>query len=162
VSHNENWIQANELVNTMVNRVESHPHVKVYTSAEIEAIQGYIGNYNVTLKSNGSNEVLDVSTIIVATGMKEIAPTGWYDYGENPSVISQLQLEELINRDEVDGFKDVVMINCVNSKNEFRGCCNIGCHISVKNALVLKEQNHDMRVSILYRDLSMVKDERSY
>ena len=160
VSHDENRIKADEIVQSMVDRVESHPNIKAYMNTEIDAIQGYIGNYKVTLKVNGSKEIMDVSTIIVATGMQEIEPAGLYDYEGNPSVVTQLQLEGLINRNEVSGIRDVVMINCVNSKNEARGCCNIGCHISVKNALALKEQNRDIRVSILYRDLSMVKDEQ--
>jgi heterodisulfide reductase subunit A len=55
--------------------------------------------------------------------------------------------------------KDVVIINCVNSKNETRGCCNIGCPVSVKNALGLKKLDKNINVHILYRDLSLVKEE---
>ena len=41
-----------------------------------------------------------------------------------------------------------------------RGCCSIGCHTSVKNALALKSIDEEVDVRILYRDLSMVKDEQ--
>jgi heterodisulfide reductase subunit A len=53
------------------------------------------------------------------------------------------------------------MINCVNSKNDMRGCCSIGCHVSVKNAVALKTFDPAIDVRILYRDLSMVKEEGS-
>ena len=161
VSHNHQEIAADDILKAKIALVESHPNIKVYTSAEIEDVKGYIGNYNITLHANGSSEGLDVSTIIVATGMKEIEPIGKYEYGADPRIVTQLQLEGLLKKNRVGDIKDVVIINCVNSKNEFRGCCNIGCAISVKNALALKKLNNNIHVHILYRDLSMVKEEGS-
>jgi heterodisulfide reductase subunit A len=161
ISHNHEDSVAPTIVKDKVNLVNNHPHIDVYTSAEIEKVQGYIGNYKVTLNANGSHENLEVSTIIVATGMQEIEPLGKYDYGNDPRIVTQLQLEELLKSNKVGDLKNVVIINCINSKNEFRGCCNIGCAISVKNALALKRLNNNIRVHILYRDLSMVKEEGS-
>jgi len=175
VSHDHGVMPAPEIVRVKATLVESHPNINVYTDTEIESLQGYIGNYKVKLKTNGksSEEVLDISTIIVATGMKELEPTGQYEYGSDSRVFTQLELEELLrgmsgNSELLYGtvsnrsllkVKDVVMINCVNSKNETRGCCNIGCSISVKNALALKKLHPDLQIHILYRDLSMVKEE---
>jgi len=175
VSHDHGVMPAPEIVRVKATLVESHPNINVYTDTEIESLQGYIGNYKVKLKTNGksSEEALDISTIIVATGMKELEPTGQYEYGSDSRVITQLELEELLrgmsgNSEPLYGtvsnrsllkVKDVVMINCVNSKNETRGCCNIGCSISVKNALALKKLQPDLQIHILYRDLSMVKEE---
>jgi heterodisulfide reductase subunit A len=53
----------------------------------------------------------------------------------------------------------VVIINCVDSKNERRGCCNIGCSVSVNSALAIKALEPQTRVHLLYRDLSMLADE---
>ncbi len=161
ISHDHGTVVADEIVNSTVALVESHPNIKVYTNGVIEAVEGYIGNYKVTVRANGSREELDVSTIIVATGMKEIEPAGQFEYGHDPRVITQLEFEGMLKRDEVGDIGDVVIINCVNSKNESRGCCAIGCHISVKNALTLKARNDALRVHILYRDLSMVREEGS-
>ena len=161
ISHNHEDIVASTIVKDKVNLVNNHPHIDVYTSAEIEKVQGYIGNYNVTLNAGGSHESLEVSTIIVATGMQEIEPVGKYEYGADPRIVTQLQLEGLLKSDKVRDIKNVVIINCVNSKNEFRGCCTIGCAISVKNALAIKKFNNNIHVHILYRDLSMVKEEGS-
>jgi len=161
ISYDHTTVPADEIVNTTVSRVESHPNITVYTKARIESVEGYIGNYKVAVKANGAKEKFDVSTIIVATGMKEIEPAGQFKYGHDARVVTQLQLESMLQRSEVSKLKDVVIINCVNSKNESRGCCAIGCHISVKNALALKASNDDIHVHILYRDLSMVKEEGS-
>lgn len=161
VSHDHVKLEAAEIVKAKVALVESHPNIKVFANAEIEAVEGYIGNYRVTVRANGSNETFDASTVIVATGMQEIEPVGQYQYGSDPRVVTQVQLEGLLKGNEVGEVKDVVIINCVNSKNESRGCCTIGCSVSVKNALALKTLNKDIRVHILYRDLSMVREEGS-
>lgn len=161
ISHNHEDSVASTIVEDKIKLVYDHPHIDIYTSAEIEEVQGYIGNYKVALNANGSHKNLDVSTIIIATGMQEIEPLGKYDYGNDPCIITQLQLEELLKSNKVGDVKNVVIINCVNSKNELRGCCNIGCAISVKNALALKRLNSNIHVYILYRDLSMVKEEGS-
>lgn len=151
---------AQELVKARAGHVNNHPNIKVYTNATIETIEGYIGNYKVTVTPNGSTETFDASTVIVATGMQEIAPVGQYGYGDDPRVVTQLQLEGMLKNNELTDVRDVVVINCVNSMNEAHGCCNIGCGISVKNALELKNLNEDINVHILYRELCMVKDER--
>ena len=151
---------ADELVKARAEHVLHHPGIKVYTKSVIENVEGYIGNYRVTVKSNGASDTFDASTVIVATGMQEIEPTGQYGYGDDPRVVTQLQLEDLLKRGELAPVKDVVVINCVNSMNEDRGCCTIGCGISLKNAMALKEANNDITVHILYRHLCLVKEEQ--
>ena len=183
ISHDHAEILTSEIVKAKTDLVETHPNIKVFTNTEITEVQGYIGNYKVTLNSNGKSENLHISTVIVATGMQEIEPEqGQFHYRNDPRVLTQLQLEKLIRlwtaeyeiRDGKEvlpdiaiqvpksktQIQDVVIINCVNSKNETRGCCAVGCPVSVKNALALKNLKKDMRVHILYRDLSMVKDEQ--
>jgi heterodisulfide reductase subunit A len=161
ISHDHYKAPAAKVVKAKVARVEAHPHVKVYIDTQIETVDGYIGNYKVTLKTNGdgSSENVEVSTIVVATGMKEIEPEGQFLYGTDPRVVTQLQLDRMLRNKAVKDVKSVVIINCVNSKNEIRGCCSVGCHTSVKNAIALKKLHKDARVQILYRDLSMVKEE---
>ena len=160
VWNNGSEFAADELVKARAERLYNHPHIKAYTNAAIDTIEGYIGNYKVTVKSNGSIEAFDASTVIVATGMQEIEPVGQYGYGDDARVVTQLDLEGLLKNNALDNVKDAVVINCVNSMNESRGCCNIGCGISVKNAVALKGLNQDIHVHILYRDLCVVKDER--
>ncbi|MBU1903004.1 MAG: hydrogenase iron-sulfur subunit [Proteobacteria bacterium] len=161
VSHDHIRMPAAEIVKAKRELVESHPGISVYTHAEIESVKGYIGNYRIVLDANGEKRDLNISTVIVATGMREIElKEGLFRYGKDPRVVTQIQLEGLLKRGELSDVRDVVMMNCVGSKNEERGCCSIGCHVSVKNALVLKQLNKETHVHILYRDLSMVKDEQ--
>ena len=149
------------MVQARVNEVESNPNIKVYTDTHIEAVDGYIGNYKVKLKANGadSTQEIDISTVIVATGMTELEPEAQFGYGNDPRVITQLQLDRKLKDKQIGAVKDVVMISCVHSKNELRGCCSIGCHASVKNAVALKHLRQDADVHILYRDMSLIKEE---
>ncbi len=50
--------------------------------------------------------------------------------------------------------KQVVMIQCVGSRNEENpNCSRICCQTAVKNALHIKKDNPDAQVFILYRDI---------
>lgn len=160
IAYDGRKIPADDILNALVSRVEDHPNIKIYTNTQIQGVDGYIGNYKVSLQNGESAETLDISTIIVATGMREIEPDRLFEYGKDSRVITQIQLEEMLkNSDSNLKADDIVMINCVNSRNDIRGCCNIGCLLSVKNALALKAMNPESRIYIFYRDLSMVKEE---
>jgi heterodisulfide reductase subunit A len=161
LSHDNHKTPAAKVVRTVIERVQSHPNIKVYADTQLETVDGYIGNYKVVLKANGdgATEKMDISTVIVATGMREIEPEGLFEYGNDPRVITQLQLEDLLKNKQIGEVKNVVMISCVNSKNETRGCCNVGCHVSVKNAIALKHLRKDAAVNILYRDMSLIREE---
>ena len=161
ISHDNHKSPAARVVKAKVDQVQSHSNIKVFIDTQIESVQGYIGNYKVRLQPNGyeSSEKLDISTIIVATGMQEIEPEGQFEYGNDPRVITQLQLDSKLRNKQLGDVKNVVMVSCVNSKNENRGCCNIGCHTSVKNAIAVKHLCKDADVHILYRDMSLIKEE---
>jgi len=161
ISHDNRKTPAVKVVDAKVAEVRSNPNIKIYTDTVIESVDGYIGNYKVTLKANGSGaaEALDISTVIVATGMQELLPEGQFEYGSDPRVITQLQLDARLKDRQLGDVKNVVMINCINSKNEVRGCCSIGCHTSVKNAVALKRLRPEAAVCILYRDMSLIKEE---
>jgi len=168
VRHDVHEVPGPQFAATLMERVASRPEIRSLTGTGIDAVEGYIGNYRVTLKGGDTvwPEPLRVSTIVVATGMREMEPPAGFGYGENPRIVTQLQLEKRLsahmeNTPSVPQSlpKEVVMIQCVGSKNESRGCCGIGCHAAVKNALALKALKPEMGVHILYRDLSMVKEE---
>jgi heterodisulfide reductase subunit A len=92
---------------------------------------------------------------IFATGGSE-APTASYGYGTNPSIITQKELEQKLVDSEIDpgALTSVVMIQCVDSREEPRNYCSrVCCANSLKHALDLKEKNPEIAVYILYRDM---------
>ena len=115
ITHDAIEMKAAEIIAAKKRQVEADPHITLFTNAAIESVKGYIGNYKVVVKSNGALFDLDISTVIVATGMREIdLKPGAFQYGENPRVVTQIQLEEILKSGKLDGhIKRVVMINCV-------------------------------------------------
>jgi heterodisulfide reductase subunit A len=149
----------------LINKVHSHRRIQVFTGARIEDITGYVGNFRTTLASgNGRTEpvVLEHGVVIVATGGEENKPTS-YLYGEHPRVITQLELEAMLEtrswkpRDRLQRAitgNQVVMIQCVESREAARPYCSrICCAEAIKNALHIKEANPDTDVCVLYRDV---------
>ena len=155
-------IAAEEIVNDKIGKITKHSNIKVHNNTELEDVKGYIGNYKVKLKNNGNTEKLETSTIIAATGMNEIKPQGLFGYGEFPNIITQLQLEGKLRSKSLGKVKNVAIINCVNSRNEERGCCNIGCLAAIKNAVTIKELNKDTKVYIFYRDINIEGEDVNY
>lgn len=140
----------------IVNRVNDHPNIEVMLSSTISSIDGYIGKYYTTVSTPSGEKGFDHGIIIVATGGEEYTPSaGEFGWGDT-SVISQTELERRIveEPDSLKGVRDVLMIQCVGSRNdEHPYCSKICCGVAVKNALSLKELNRDVGVNVCYRDL---------
>ena len=145
--------EAAKLTNPLIQKVESYPNIRTYLSARVKEVAGFIGNFEVTVDQGGKESKFAVGTIIVATGARELKPTGQYGYGEMPNVLTQLELEERMKNGEPGG-KDVVMINCVGARVPERTYCSrICCMNAIKNASLIKEANPGAGVWILHRDL---------
>jgi heterodisulfide reductase subunit A len=155
-------VHASEILGDKIKKIETNENIQVYTSTEIDKINGYVGNYKVGLSKNRQKEEHDISTIIVSTGMREIEPGKEYESVKSSNVITQLQLEDMLKKKEVKGLNSVAIINCVNSRNEERGCCNIGCLISIKNAKAIKEANENAKIYLFYKDLNFRGTEVNY
>jgi heterodisulfide reductase subunit A len=98
------------------------------------------------------DEELDAGTIIAATGGLEYKPTE-YLYGHDPRVMTQLELEEKLAHKTFHG-KNVVMIQCVGSRNEqVKYCSRICCAHAIKNAIEIKKQSPATNVYVLHKDI---------
>lgn len=136
-----------------IDKIKNNSKLHLYTSAQIDNIEGFVGNYVTTIKQNGKEEKLEHGVIIVATGAKESTPKE-YLYGEDDRVITQLELEEKIARGELGKPATVAMIQCVGSRDDERPYCSrVCCADAIKNALKIKEQSPDTDIYILYRDI---------
>jgi heterodisulfide reductase subunit A-like polyferredoxin len=138
-------------------RVMNHPRIKVLLNARITGFSGYVGNFRTELSLGPENAIHDVEhgVTIIATGGEELKPTE-YLYGEDRRVLTQMELEKLIAADDgkTSELTEVLMIQCVGSRNEERPYCSrVCCAEAIKNALTLKARNPATRVVILYRDI---------
>jgi heterodisulfide reductase subunit A len=152
-----NNIDVQAYLNILIDKVKKNPNIEVITNAAVVDFSGYIGNFTTSLMAGPRMQMRDINhgITIIATGGEELKPKE-YLYGEDERVNTQQELEEKIsnNSHDISTYKNVVMIQCVGSRNEERPYCSrVCCSEAIKNALKLKEVNPNVRIYILYRDM---------
>ena len=120
--------------------------------------------------SQKSEEImLDVSSIVLATGLRLYDPTPISEYGYKryKNVLLSLEFERLVSasgptRGEVLRPSDkrhphkIVFIQCVGSRSQQKGlpyCSSVCCMYATKEAILVREHNPECEVHILYMDL---------
>ncbi|MEJ5378335.1 MAG: CoB--CoM heterodisulfide reductase iron-sulfur subunit A family protein [bacterium] len=139
----------------LVEKVNRHPLIHIYLGASIVGCKGYVGNFTTSVASDGRILEIHHGAVVIATGAEEYKP-GEFLYGEDPRVVTNLELEELIAKkdEKLLGVQSIAMIQCVGCRNQQRNYCSrICCSHSVKNALKLKELNPSMDIYVLFRDM---------
>jgi heterodisulfide reductase subunit A len=127
-----NFDAASDMLASMIERVEEHPHIQVLTEAEVQEAGGYVGNFTVKVSQRGDGSTsqqgealfdsspsdlqspisilhppssFDVGAIVVATGY-ELYPKerlGEYGGGKYPDVIDGLRFERMLASDGPTG-----------------------------------------------------------
>lgn len=147
-----NGDQPAEKLESLINRVKENENIHNHMGAEIVNVEGYIGNFNTTIQSDGEKKEIQHGVIIVATGATEHKPRE-YLYGEDGRVVTQLELEEKLAEEKLDA-NTIVMIQCVGSRNnEHPSCSRVCCTNAVNNALKIKELNPRTEIYVLYKDI---------
>jgi heterodisulfide reductase subunit A len=152
---------AEELVVRTVAEVNAHPHIEVMAPAQVREVRGYIGNYELLVRTRQFDIDMDLplqaGIIVVATGAEELKPAGLYGYGDDPRVITQQELEQRLAANNLQSpISNIVMIQCVGARDEIRPYCGrICCLTAMKNAMLLKERDPQTEVHVLYRDIEV-------
>ena len=139
----------------LVRSVYQHPSIHVHTDAVIEEATGYVGNFITRVNCDVGLIQIKHGAAVIATGAEEYKPTE-YLYGEDERVLTQLELGDLIIREDekLAGAQSLVMIQCVGCRQEDRDYCSrVCCGHAIKNALKLKKINPEMNIYILFRDI---------
>jgi heterodisulfide reductase subunit A-like polyferredoxin len=139
----------------LIKKVTDHPKIQVLTNALIISFTGSQGNFTTEILVGPQmvQRKIDHGAVIVATGANEYQPKEFL-YGENPRVMTQLELAERLQKGEAGDAAKVVMIQCVGSRNEDNpNCSRICCQSAIKNALQIKKINPEADIFILYRDI---------
>jgi heterodisulfide reductase subunit A len=146
-----------KLLQKTLTEVQANERIQVLTSSQVVDVSGYTGQYRSRVRqADGTELELTHGAILVATGGREITPTG-YLYGQNSQVLTQRELEARIGQPGfIDGLagRTLVMVQCVGSRDEKHPYCSrICCTQALKNALALKKQVPSANIFVLYRDL---------
>ncbi|NVM21469.1 MAG: CoB--CoM heterodisulfide reductase iron-sulfur subunit A family protein [Desulfobacterales bacterium] len=141
----------------LIEVVKHNEKIEVLTETSVAGFSGTKGNFKTVLGVGASMHHREVThgALIIATGATEYRPKE-YLYGEHESVRTQVELEGMLltEGEKIKGWKDVVMIQCVGSRNNSNpNCSRICCQQAVKNAIAVKEINPDVNVFILHRDI---------
>jgi heterodisulfide reductase subunit A len=162
-------IDSKEYLDVKLNEYNQIKNISTYLNSEVSDVKGSIGNFNIKVKNNVDNKVTDlnVGIIVVATGAYEYKPEGWYHYGEDPRIMTQLELSEKLRDNELKGGEEIVFIHCVGSRqpeggNGYTYCSLICCSESIRHALYVKENYPTSNIYVLYRDIRVGTDEEPY
>ena len=145
-------LDALTLLNEIKANVEQASNLTVYTSAILKEVDGFIGNYDVVIEHKNKDINLTVGAIVVAVGASLFVPKNMYGY-DGKTRVTQQELETKMKKNDIKA-KNIVMIQCVGSRNEERPyCSSVCCMTAITNALIMKEEDPNRNITILFRDL---------
>jgi heterodisulfide reductase subunit A len=151
ITHTWQGQDVSAFLEKLVNKVESHPQIKVLRNAEITDASGFVGNFETQVQTDDNTQTVAHGVTIIATG-GQASVTDEYLYGKHPKVTRWHDIEQ--NPDLLANAQSVVFIQCVGSRDENRPYCSrLCCTTSVKQAIAIKEERPDVNVYILYRDI---------
>ncbi len=143
------WVQE------LIQQVQEHKKIEVLTKTALTSTTGSVGSFQSTVDANGQTKTLDYGAAIVATGAAEYKPDT-YLYGHDNRVMTHLEFDRFLQErpQQAAEAKSVVFIQCVGSRiPERMYCSRICCMHTMHAAISLKEENPDMKVFVLYRDI---------
>ncbi|MBD3200074.1 MAG: FAD-dependent oxidoreductase [Candidatus Lokiarchaeota archaeon] len=162
-------IDSKEYLENKLEEFNKLQKISTYLDSEVIEVKGSVGNFEIKVKNNKENKTseLKVGAIIVATGAHEYKPVGWYNYEEDPRVMTQLELSEKLKSKELVDGETLVFIHCVGSRqtdpNLGKSYCSlICCSESIRHALYVKENYPNSDIYVLYRDIRVGTDEEPF
>jgi len=146
-----------EFLGDLIKKVKKNKKINIMSNSEVKKIEGSIGNFKVLI----DDKYEEFGTIVVATGAIPYIPNE-YHYGKDKRILTQLELEEILSNGKFNA-KNVVMIQCVGSRNEKNPVCSrVCCTDAIKNALWIKDISPETDVYILFRDIMMYGKKELY
>lgn len=169
---------AEETLKPLLEKAAPNKGIKVITQAEVQNVQGSIGDFKARIEHVGSPGApvmemeVHADVIVVATGFRQYDAhkLGQYRYGQYRNVITGLEYEamlkpdgptqgKILRPDNGQKPKSVAFILCAGSRDEkhLRYCCNLGCLNAIKHAHLLREQHgKEVDAYICYIDVRAV------
>ncbi|MBN1978202.1 MAG: CoB--CoM heterodisulfide reductase iron-sulfur subunit A family protein [Anaerolineae bacterium] len=172
---------AAELLDPLIERVQSHPYIAVLLGSRVAKIEGYVGNFEVSVGKLGNWEtgegdrstdlpIYQVGSIVVATGYDAFDPRRKpeYGYGQYPNVITTLEMERLLQAkspvsnlqsllpNPQSAIRSVAFIKCVGSRDAQVGnpyCSRVCCMVAAKQAHLVKDLLPETAVAVFYMDV---------
>ena len=129
----------------------------------VEGIRGQPGQFDVSLKTNGTATQFRVGAVVQTTGWKpydafRLAHLG---YGRSADVITNVQMEELLASGKLHRPSDgkparrIAFIQCAGSRDESHlpYCSAVCCRVTLKQALWARELDGQVQAYVFYKDI---------
>ncbi|MBT4346864.1 MAG: CoB--CoM heterodisulfide reductase iron-sulfur subunit A family protein, partial [Euryarchaeota archaeon] len=151
----------------MVNSVVGKENADIRLGTSVVSVEGSAPDFLVTLESPSGVEIVNVGSVIVATGFKHFDPgreTQKYGYYEYDDVITLVDAEKMLKSGEFvrpstgEKPKRICFIQCVGSRDRQIGnqwCSKVCCGIATKEAIEIKHLVPDCTVIVFYIDMRM-------
>jgi quinone-modifying oxidoreductase, subunit QmoB len=146
----------------LADAVKANANIKVYTGAKVEAIVGGPCVFEVTIKQNGTTADHRIGSIVMAAGWQPYDPANLdpkLGYGQSPNVITNVQFEEMAGKlarpSDGKGLKNVAFLQCAGQRDPDRlaYCSSACCLTSLKQAILIKKEDPDANVFIVYKEM---------
>ena len=141
----------------------SNPKIKVLTNSEVAEIDGQPGVYDVTIKTNGKEDVYKIGAVVLAAGAKPYDATklGHLGYGQSDDVVTNWELEKMAAEGKIlrpsngKPAQKVVFVQCAGSRDpeHLHYCSAFCCNTSLKQAKYVRQMNPDSLSYIIYKDM---------
>ncbi|MBE0647772.1 MAG: CoB--CoM heterodisulfide reductase iron-sulfur subunit A family protein [Bacteroidales bacterium] len=154
---------AQQMIMPIVQKVRTHPYIKVFLETEISEVTGYIGNFKTVVNANSHGQTeLEFGNIIAAVGLKPFDPSAImeYNYKEFPDVITSFEFEEkLLSGKLLTVYgkepRNVAIIHCVGSRNKIyhEYCSRVCCMAALKYVHQVRAALPDANIFEIYADM---------
>jgi heterodisulfide reductase subunit A len=143
------------LLEKYVKAIEKNTLVQVHRQSEVVSIRGQAGDFWAVLKEADGEHEIGVGAVVIATGAEEYRPKEFL-YGKDKRVMTQRELEQGLASGNVQPKKinSIAMIQCVGARDKAHPWCNrYCCTEALENALLLKKQNPELEIYVLFKDM---------
>jgi quinone-modifying oxidoreductase subunit QmoB len=145
-----------------IRAVSSNPRVKVLCSNQVAKTEGQPGKFDITLQNGNGNSVHRVGAIVMATGWKPYDSAKLKSLGHGiPDVVTNVELEKMAaagtitRRSDGNAVRSVLFVQCAGSRvaEHLSYCSSVCCMTTLKQAEYFREQNSEIQVFVIYRDM---------
>jgi len=152
---------ASDVIEQETRNLLAKGNIEVFTESEVEEILGFLGNFQVKVKTKAEDEEreLSVGAIVLATGFELLNPEELlrYGYRKSDAVYTSLEFERMNASGEIvlkNGKppSSVAIIHCV-GRGEKGYCSRACCLYSLKFARYLKSRIPGVKVTHFCSDL---------
>ena len=153
------------VIEDKINTVINNELIDIRTCTTIKSISGEPGRFSVTLLHSGSTDVIQVGSIVLATGWQpyDASRIAKFGYDQFKNVVTSIELEEmakkgsLLRPSDQKPAESVLFIQCAGSRDQehLPYCSSFCCGTTLKQATYIREFNRNANIFVIYKDIRM-------